>query len=200
MPVYLWMQQPPVAPIDAARLQWEVILLGAGAVILLAATIYLAVWVGRGLGARRRATEDDEPTEVQADAYWRSPEAYLLAQEEYNNAPAQIELYAGAKITVGRNGSECTVQINDIGISRRHAEFIARNGHFYVSDSGSLGGTFLYRKNAGPHERQDRPRLAAREERRLRDGDLVKFYTFAYRFQEGDATIAQDEHETQSTG
>ncbi|MBK8050708.1 MAG: FHA domain-containing protein [Anaerolineales bacterium] len=96
-------------------------------------------------------------------------------------------------MTIGRS-SECTAVIKDVSISRRHAVIMYKNGHFYPSDSGSRGGTFLIHGEAPPGASP--PRLKASEERLLRDGDLIKFYTFAYRYQEGEATQIPDEGDT----
>ena len=182
-----------------SRFQVEIALLMAAAVVLVAVTVFLALrtWSKRH-GGDFAEEEDDAATEVAGHVGF-SPHAYLMAEEDYKWIPAQIELYAETTTTIGRNSSECTVQLNDIGISRRHAMITWRKGSFYLSDSGSRGGTFLYRKNPNSGERTTRHRLSALEERRLRDGDVVKFYTFAYRFQEGEMTIIQDEHETQPT-
>jgi hypothetical protein len=176
-------------------LQVEVLLLCLGGAALVAVAVYTVVYYRRR--SDRSWDEDDLPTEVVRDARSGTPQAYLLAEEEYRIAPSQIELYSGMKTTIGRNSHECTVQINDIGISRHHAVIASRNGRFYLRDSRSRGGTFLYRKITAANERKDRPRLSEREERLLSDGDVVKFYTFAYRFQEGESTISRGEHPTE---
>jgi hypothetical protein len=176
-------------------LQLEVLLLCLGLLALAGGAGYMAFRYRRSRQVMFDG-EDEAPTEVVLDRGWDAPHAILFADEDYRNAPAQIELYSGGKTTIGRNSHECSVQINDIGISRRHAMIVSRQGRFYLRDSGSRGGTFLYRKHAAPNERKDRARLSAREERLLSDGDIVKFYTFVYRFQEGEVTVVHDDHET----
>jgi pSer/pThr/pTyr-binding forkhead associated (FHA) protein len=58
--------------------------------------------------------------------------------------------------TVGRS-PECDVFLDDVTVSRRHAEVVRRDGQFFVEDKGSLNGTFLNRRRieAGPLEDGD---------------------------------------------
>ena len=46
------------------------------------------------------------------------------------------------KITIGRSSS-CTIPINDRYLSREHAEIVRLSGEWFVSDKGSVNGTFL---------------------------------------------------------
>jgi pSer/pThr/pTyr-binding forkhead associated (FHA) protein len=47
--------------------------------------------------------------------------------------------------TVGRS-PECDVFLDDVTVSRRHAEVLRRDQHFFIEDKGSLNGTFLNRR------------------------------------------------------
>jgi pSer/pThr/pTyr-binding forkhead associated (FHA) protein len=178
--------------------QFEAALLCLGALALLAGVVFTVFWFRRRI-RDSHGGEDDFPTEI-ASLDRSAPQAFLLAEEDYRTIPSRIELYRGIDTTIGRDSHACTIPLNDVGISRRHAKIISRQGRFYLRDSRSRGGTFLYRKSLEPGERRDRPRLSPGEERLLGDGDVIKFYTFAYRFQEGEATIIHDDHVTESGG
>jgi hypothetical protein len=47
--------------------------------------------------------------------------------------------------TVGRS-PDCHVFLDDVTVSRRHAEVLRRDGQFFIEDKGSLNGTFLNRR------------------------------------------------------
>ena len=47
--------------------------------------------------------------------------------------------------TVGRS-PDCDVFLDDVTVSRRHAEVLRRDGQFFIEDKGSLNGTFLNRR------------------------------------------------------
>lgn len=48
-------------------------------------------------------------------------------------------------VTVGRH-PESDIFLDDITVSRRHAEFIDENGSYKVKDVGSLNGTYVNRE------------------------------------------------------
>jgi pSer/pThr/pTyr-binding forkhead associated (FHA) protein len=64
---------------------------------------------------------------------------------------------AKSSATLGR-GQENTIRLDDLSVSRRHARIVYRQGGYWLSDLGSMGGTWVdgTRLNA-PH------RLAAGE-------------------------------------
>ena len=47
--------------------------------------------------------------------------------------------------TVGRS-PDCDVFLDDVTVSRRHADVLRRDGQFFIEDKGSLNGTFLNRR------------------------------------------------------
>jgi hypothetical protein len=47
--------------------------------------------------------------------------------------------------TVGRS-PDCDVFLDDVTVSRRHAQVLRRDGQFFIEDKGSLNGTFLNRR------------------------------------------------------
>ena len=50
-----------------------------------------------------------------------------------------------AETTIGRS-PDCDVFLDDVTVSRKHAELVRRDDAFYVEDLGSLNGTFLNRR------------------------------------------------------
>jgi len=47
--------------------------------------------------------------------------------------------------TVGRS-PDCDVFLDDVTVSRRHAQVLRRDPQFFIEDKGSLNGTFLNRR------------------------------------------------------
>ena len=47
--------------------------------------------------------------------------------------------------TVGRS-PDCDVFLDDVTVSRRHAQVLRRDGQFVIEDEGSLNGTFVNRR------------------------------------------------------
>jgi pSer/pThr/pTyr-binding forkhead associated (FHA) protein len=86
----------------------------------------------------------------------------LLVVQRGPNAGARFLLDA-ERTTAGRHpGSD--IFLDDVTVSRKHAEFVRREGQFVVRDVGSLNGTYV---------RRDRIDQAV-----LRDGDEVQIGKF----------------------
>jgi predicted component of type VI protein secretion system len=73
--------------------------------------------------------------------------------------------------TVGRH-PESDIFLDDVTVSRRHAEIERRDGAFYIRDVGSLNGTYVNR------QRVDRAELA--------NGDEVQIGKFKLTFYRGE--------------
>jgi pSer/pThr/pTyr-binding forkhead associated (FHA) protein len=115
------------------------------------------------LGALTSPTEagEGDPALSGADqaAIDALPEASaLLVVQRGPNAGARFLLDA-ERTTAGRR-PDSDIFLDDVTVSRKHAEFVRRDGQFYVRDVGSLNGTYL-----------DRDRI---EEALLSDGDEVQ--------------------------
>lgn len=67
----------------------------------------------------------------------------LLIVQRGPNAGARFLLDA-ERTTAGRR-PESDIFLDDVTVSRKHAEFIRREGHFIVRDVGSLNGTYVQR-------------------------------------------------------
>jgi pSer/pThr/pTyr-binding forkhead associated (FHA) protein len=52
---------------------------------------------------------------------------------------------AGARTRVGRS-PDCEIFLDDVTVSRHHAELVEQEGSFEVEDKGSLNGTFVNRR------------------------------------------------------
>ena len=82
----------------------------------------------------------------------------LLIVKRGPNAEARFILDA-ERTTAGRR-PDSDIFLDDVTVSRRHAEFLRREGRFVVRDVGSLNGTYVQRDRI--------------EEAVLRDGDEVQ--------------------------
>lgn len=67
----------------------------------------------------------------------------LLVVQRGPNAGARFLLDAD-RTTAGRR-PDSDIFLDDVTVSRRHAEFLRREGHFIVRDVGSLNGTYVQR-------------------------------------------------------
>ena len=86
----------------------------------------------------------------------------LLVVQRGPNAGARFLLDAD-RTTAGRH-PKSDIFLDDVTVSRKHAEFVRREGQFLVRDVGSLNGTYV---------RRDRI-----DEAVLRDGDEVQIGKF----------------------
>jgi pSer/pThr/pTyr-binding forkhead associated (FHA) protein len=65
----------------------------------------------------------------------------LLVVQRGPNAGARFLLDA-ERTTAGRR-QDSDIFLDDVTVSRKHAEFVRRGGEFFVRDVGSLNGTYL---------------------------------------------------------
>ena len=73
----------------------------------------------------------------------------------------------GDQALIGRS-PECDVFLDDVTVSRRHAQVLRQNGQFVIEDKGSLNGTFLNRRRI--------------ESGQLEDGDEVQIGKYKLTF------------------
>lgn len=83
-------------------------------------------------------------TQVAAALAALPPDAALLVVTRGPNAGSRFTLDADMT-TVGRH-PHSDVLLDDVTVSRRHAEFYRREGRFLVRDVGSLNGTYVNRE------------------------------------------------------
>jgi pSer/pThr/pTyr-binding forkhead associated (FHA) protein len=86
-------------------------------------------------------------------------ESALLVVQRGPNAGARFLL--DAERTMAGRKPDSDIFLDDVTVSRKHAEFIRRDGAFLVRDVGSLNGTYI-----------DRDRIEG--EALLKDGDEVQ--------------------------
>ena len=60
----------------------------------------------------------------------------------------------GEKMTIGRS-PETDVFLDDVTVSRDHAQLVRRSGDWYLDDSGSLNGTYVNRRRIDSHRLED---------------------------------------------
>ena len=83
---------------------------------------------------------------------------------EKNGADAGTKHFlTNSSVTVGRH-PESDIFLDDITVSRRHADFVREDGSYTVKDVGSLNGTYVNRERI--------------EETLLRTGDEVQIGKF----------------------
>jgi pSer/pThr/pTyr-binding forkhead associated (FHA) protein len=103
------------------------------------------------------ATEDEPEALVDAATLEAlAPGTALLVVQRGPNSGSRFLLDADV-VTVGRR-PDCTVFLDDITVSRHHAEFRRGESTYEIADSGSLNGTYVNR------ERIDRLELAGGDE------------------------------------
>ena len=60
----------------------------------------------------------------------------------------------GPRTLIGRS-PECDVFLDDVTVSRRHAEIVQEGGAYVICDLGSLNGTFVNRRRVDVKELED---------------------------------------------
>ena len=73
----------------------------------------------------------------------------------------------GERTTIGRS-PDCGIFLDDVTVSRKHAELVERDGRWTIEDGGSLNGTFVNRKRV--------------ESAQLEDGDEVQIGKYRLTF------------------
>jgi len=88
---------------------------------------------------------DDEPDSVdQAAVEGLPPDSALLVVKRGPNAGSRFLL--DKDVTTAGRHPESDIFLDDVTVSRRHAEFLRTDGAFTVRDVGSLNGTYLNRE------------------------------------------------------
>jgi pSer/pThr/pTyr-binding forkhead associated (FHA) protein len=100
--------------------------------------------------------EDEGGVETGAPQSELEPGQALLVVQRGPNAGSKF-LVDKDVTTAGRH-PESDIFLDDVTVSRRHAEFERKDGQFFVRDVGSLNGTYVNR------QRVDRAELASGDE------------------------------------
>ncbi|MGV8885045.1 MAG: FHA domain-containing protein [Microbacteriaceae bacterium] len=96
---------------------------------------------GHEFGAQLAALEGDVSTEEQ-DAIAALPSGSALLIVRRGPTSGARFLLDGNVTTVGRH-PDADIFLDDVTVSRRHAEFLREGTSFQVKDLGSLNGTYL---------------------------------------------------------
>lgn len=131
-----------------------------------------------GNALQEETTVSFTPIEIEEEA----GEAEGLPQSELESGQALLMVKRGPNAgsrflidkdvtTVGRH-PESDIFLDDVTVSRRHAEFRRKDGQFYVHDVGSLNGTYVNRQRV--------------EETLLAGGDELQIGKFKLTFYAGE--------------
>ena len=60
----------------------------------------------------------------------------------------------GDRMTIGRR-PDSDIFLDDVTVSRDHAQLVRRSGDWYLDDSGSLNGTYVNRRRIDSHRLED---------------------------------------------
>jgi pSer/pThr/pTyr-binding forkhead associated (FHA) protein len=112
---------------------------------------------------------DSPAEEVEIELDTLPPGIGMLVVTRGHNSGSRFALDAPV-VTAGRH-PDSVIFLDDITVSRRHAEIRQVPGGYVVSDAGSLNGTYLNRERV--------------EECPLRDGDELQIGTFKLLFLAG---------------
>jgi len=128
------------------------------------------------IGASELDTEfGEESGEVSAAVAALPPGTALLAVSRGPNAGSRFLL--GNDLTLVGRHPDSDIFLDDVTVSRRHAEFYRQRGRFTVRDVGSLNGTYVNRERI--------------EEASLNDGDEVQVGKFRLVFLVGPRTQSE---------
>ena len=86
------------------------------------------------------------------------------------NVAFQRRVQLDREFTVVGRSRTCDVRIEEVGISRRHCEIELRDGEAWITDLGSLNGTYISRRHGLQREQI---RVAPWSDARLIDGDSI---------------------------
>lgn len=113
--------------------------------------------------------EEEGPDEFPFPGEALEPGQALLLVKRGQNAGSTF-LIEQDSTSLGR-ATECDVFLDDVTVSRRHAEIRREGGRFVIHDKGSLNGTYVNR------ERVDATQLASGDEVQIGKFKLVFFWS-----------------------
>jgi pSer/pThr/pTyr-binding forkhead associated (FHA) protein len=111
--------------------------------------------------------EEESPDEVSFPPHDLEKGQALLAVRRGPNAGSNFVI--DKDLTTAGRHPESDIFLDDVTVSRRHAEIHRRNGKFSVQDKGSLNGTYVNR------QRVDETPLASGDELQIGKFKLVFF-------------------------
>jgi pSer/pThr/pTyr-binding forkhead associated (FHA) protein len=112
--------------------------------------------------------EDEGAVEAGIPQSELEPGQALLVVQRGPNAGSKFII--DKDVTTAGRHPESDIFLDDVTVSRRHAEFERKDGKFFIRDDGSLNGTYVNR------QRVDRAELASGDELQIGKFKLT-FYT-----------------------
>ena len=94
---------------------------------------------------------EDDPAEILEDLGVKGP---ALVVRSGGGRAGETFHPEGERTTIGRS-PDCEIFLDDVTVSRKHAELVQREGRWLVEDQGSLNGTFVNRKRVESAELED---------------------------------------------
>ena len=85
---------------------------------------------------------DEAPSDVEESAVAAAPAGGLTLRLESERGPRSTFEVTKSGATIGR-GPESTIQLADLSVSRKHAKITYKQGAYWLSDLGSMGGTWM---------------------------------------------------------
>ncbi len=86
-----------------------------------------------------------DPADVAEDGAVLAPRAPALVVRAGGGRAGETFETAGLRTLIGRS-PECHVFLDDVTVSRRHAEIVHEDDRYVIRDLGSLNGTFVNRR------------------------------------------------------
>jgi pSer/pThr/pTyr-binding forkhead associated (FHA) protein len=87
------------------------------------------------------APAEDATEEASPDLEPAAADGLTLRLQTERGSPATFQV-SKSGATIGR-GPESTIQLADLSVSRKHARIAFRQGAYWLSDLGSMGGTWV---------------------------------------------------------
>jgi len=84
---------------------------------------------------------EEPPAEDEPEAVVATPGGLMLRLEGDRGSRSTFEVTKSGA-TIGR-GPESTIQLADLSVSRKHARITYKQGAYWLSDLGSMGGTWI---------------------------------------------------------
>lgn len=98
--------------------------------------------VARAPTAIAEAPTEAEETPGEERAVAVAPPGGLTLRLETERGPRSTFQVTKSGATIGR-GPESTIQLADLSVSRKHAKITYKQGAYWLSDLGSMGGTWI---------------------------------------------------------
>ncbi len=128
--------EPIAAAVEPPPAEEAPAIVAAGPVVVEARIMEARVAVEEAPSVALEPLPDVEPTVAVA------PPGGLTLRLETERSPRSTFEVTKSGATIGR-GPESTIQLADLSVSRKHAKITYKQGAYWLSDLGSMGGTWI---------------------------------------------------------